>query len=92
MIKRNKNDHESTSDDNDDVWTIYLDFLRKLHRDVSRVLRRKQGKFRVAVFLRKTRIALFIDIDCDLYNSTFQALDWIFSGQFVIVLINKPAL
>ena len=69
--------------------------LRKLHRDVSRVsgvLRRKQGKFRVAVFLRKTRIALFIDIDCDLYNSTFQALDWIFSGQFVIVLINKPAL
>ena len=39
MIKRNKNDHERTNDDNDDVWTLYLDFLRKLHRDVSRVLR-----------------------------------------------------
>ena len=38
MIKRNKNDHERTSDDNDDVCTLYLDFLRKLHRDVSRVL------------------------------------------------------
>ena len=39
MIKRNKNDHERTSDANDDVWTLYLVFLRKLHRDVSRVLR-----------------------------------------------------
>ena len=39
MIKRNKNGHERTSDANDDVWTLYLDFLRKLHRDVSRVLR-----------------------------------------------------
>ena len=34
MIKRNKNDHERTSDDNDDVRTLYLDFLRKLHRDI----------------------------------------------------------
>ena len=25
-IKRNKNDHERTSDDNDDVWTLYIVF------------------------------------------------------------------
>ena len=37
MIKRNKNDHERTSDDDDDdVRTLYLDFF-KLHRDVWRV-------------------------------------------------------
>jgi hypothetical protein len=30
------------------------------------------------------RPALYVDIDCDLYVSTYQALDWLFSSKLIV--------